>query len=139
MNKHGIALTEIIGGRIYNVVVDSANEAKHILKGSDLQQRVTFMPLKDIISKEVPRDIISKIEELTQGRAKLAIDLIDFDPKFTKVMQQIFGQTFVCEDNETAKKISQGQRAFPCVTLLGDSYRTDGVIGGGANTAGNKL
>jgi structural maintenance of chromosome 2 len=91
VNKHGVALTEVIGGRIYNVVVESANEAKQILKGSELQQRVTFMPLKDIVSKEVPREIIAKIEELTQGRAKLAIDLLQFDPKFTKIMQQIFG------------------------------------------------
>jgi hypothetical protein len=44
------------------------------------------MPLKDIVSKEVPREIIAKIEELTQGRAKLAIDLLQFDPKFTKIM-----------------------------------------------------
>jgi chromosome segregation ATPase len=46
---------------------------------------------------------------------------------------------FICEDNDTAKKISHGQRAFACVTLMGDSYRTDGVIGGGANTLGNRL
>ena len=62
-----------------------------VLKGSELQQRVTFMPLRDIVSKEIPRDLILKIEEITQGRAKLAIDLIQFDPKFTKIMQQIFG------------------------------------------------
>jgi chromosome segregation ATPase len=49
------------------------------------------MPLRDIVSKEIPRDLIQKIEEMTQGRAKLAIDLIQFDPKFTKIMQQIFG------------------------------------------------
>ena len=87
LNKYGVALTEVIGGRIYNVVVESSNEAKQMLKGSELQQRVTFMPLRDIVSKEIPRDLIQKIEEITQGRAKLAIDLIQFDPKFTKIMQ----------------------------------------------------
>ena len=91
LNKYGVALTEVIGGRIYNVVVESSNEAKQMLKGSELQQRVTFMPLRDIVSKEIPRDLIQKIEEITQGKAKLAIDLIQFDPKFTKIMQQIFG------------------------------------------------
>ena len=91
LNKYGVALTEVIGGRIYNVVVESSNEAKQMLKGSELQQRVTFMPLRDIVSKEIPRDLIQKIEEVTQGKAKLAIDLIQFDPKFTKIMQQIFG------------------------------------------------
>lgn len=91
LNKYGVALTEVIGGRIYNVVVESSNEAKQMLKGSELQQRVTFMPLRDIVSKEIPRDLINKIEEMTQGKAKLAIDLIQFNPKFTKIMQQIFG------------------------------------------------
>ena len=91
LNKYGVALTEVIGGRIYNVVVESSNEAKQMLKGSELQQRVTFMPLRDIVSKEIPRDLIQKIEEVTQGKAKLAIDLIQFDPKFSKIMQQIFG------------------------------------------------
>ena len=37
VQKYGVALTEAIGGRIFNVVVESANEAKQILKGSDLQ------------------------------------------------------------------------------------------------------
>lgn len=97
------------------------------------------MPLQEIKSQEVPRDIISKLEELTQGKAKLAIDLIKFDPKFKNIMHQIFGQVFICEDAETARKISSSQRAFPCVTLLGDSYRTDGVISGGVNTSGNRL
>jgi len=45
------------------------------------------MPLKDLVCKEIPREIITKIQELTQGKAKLAIDLIKFDPKFTKIMQ----------------------------------------------------
>jgi len=65
--------------------------------------------------------------------------LIQFDQKFEKIMQQIFGSIFICEDNETAKKLSSGQKAYQCVTLLGDSYRTDGVIGGGVNTSGNRL
>ncbi len=87
VNKHGVALTQVIGDRIYNVVVESANEAKQILESSELQQRVTFMPLKDIVSKEVPREKIELIEQVTKGRVKLAIDLLQFDPKFTKIMQ----------------------------------------------------
>ena len=54
-------------------------------------------------------------------------------------MNLVFGGTFICEDNDTAKRISAGNQPFACVTLLGDTYRTDGVLGGGANTNGNRI
>jgi structural maintenance of chromosome 2 len=88
------------------VVVESKKEATEILKHSNLQQRVTFMPIQETMGKELPREIVAQIEKLTNGKARLAIDLLEYDKKFARIMQSIFGSTFICEDNETAKRIS---------------------------------
>jgi len=43
---------------------------------------------------------------VTGGQAHLAIDLISFDQRFEPVMQFVFGNTFVSEDESAAKKIA---------------------------------
>jgi len=50
-------------------------------------------------------------------------------------MASVFGTTFIADDKETAKLISleNNVQRFNCVTLEGDSYRSDGVLSGGAN------
>jgi chromosome segregation ATPase len=64
---------------------------------------------------------------MSEGRARLAIELIDFDPKFTKVMEFYFGSTFITEDSQVAKIISggkSGRKPVNCVTLEGDKFST---------------
>ena len=43
-----------------------------------------------------------------------------------------FGDVFICEDNETAKKVAYDPRVrMRCVTLDGDVYSPNGVLTGG--------
>lgn len=63
------------------------------------------------------------------------MELVEFDPKFTKVMQFVFGSTFITEDNQIAKQISggkSGKKPVTCVTLQGDKYETTGALHGGS-------
>ena len=70
----------------------------------------------------------------------MAIDLIDFDPKYAPVMKQVFGSTFVCEDNEIAKKICYNRDfGFICVTLQGDKYEPQGGLHGGSLARGSNV
>ena len=82
----------------------------------------------------VDASVVKKLKELTQNRVELAINLLQYDQKFHPAIAHIFGQTFVALDQKTAKLVAMadsGQR-FNCVTVDGDSYRTDGVLTGGA-------
>ena len=54
-------------------------------------------------------------------------------------MQSVFGQIFVCDDQATAKKVSQMQNGFTCVTRQGDKYETTGVLSGGSVAQGDSL
>ena len=48
-------------------------------------------------------------------------------------MRQVFGTTFICDDQEAAKKIAYNQRfSFVCVTLQGDKYEPSGGLHGGS-------
>lgn len=50
-------------------------------------------------------------------------------------MQFVFGDSFICEDNETAKKLAFDPRVnMTCVTLEGDVYSPSGTLSGGSST-----
>jgi chromosome segregation ATPase len=59
---------------------------------------VSFIPLNEISTQScVTPEHSAKISEVTQGGAKLAIDLIDYDPKLKKAMMFLFGTWFVAD------------------------------------------
>lgn len=68
--------------------------------------------------------------------AKPALELVEFEPQFAKVMVYLFGSAFVCDDSETAKKLvrftSARGKAYTCVTVDGDKYEPQGTMHGGA-------
>ena len=131
--KFCVALQEVAGGKIRNVVVANDKVAGDILKAKVLRERVTFMPINKMQFRNIGKDQVDQIAQLTGGTARLAIDLIDYDPKFEPVMRQVFGTTFICDDQEGAKKICYNPRfAFVCVTLQGDKYEPTGGLHGGS-------
>ena len=81
-----------------------------------------------------PFDKIKSLKRLTENKVELAVNLIEYDEKFAPAMKNIFGNTFVAEDNETAKIIALENKIYNsnCVTLDGDFYRADGILTGGS-------
>ena len=49
---------------------------------------------------------VKKYKEMTNGKVRLAIELIKFDKKFEKAIASVFGSVFVADDKETAKKVA---------------------------------
>jgi len=98
-DKYCLALQTAAGiGRLTNVVVMESSVAKDLINGRVLPHRVTFMPLKEIQMSKLPRAEVSKIEQLTSGKAKLALDLIEYDATLEAAMEQVFGKIFICDD-----------------------------------------
>jgi structural maintenance of chromosome 2 len=65
----------------------------------------------------------------------LAKELVDFDPELENAVNYVFGNTFIAEDEETAKKIAyyNDYGKFNCVTIKGDKYNPMGTLEGGFN------
>ena len=135
---HSLALSQGAGiGTLARVVITDDRIAQLLIERGRLQTRTSFLPLSKITSKGPPIDEAKakeaqRIAAESGGTAHVAIDLIEYDPKFAAVMHNFFGSFFVCSDLEVAKAVALNPRTmFKAVTLDGDVV--DGaVISGGA-------
>lgn len=128
-----MALQVCAGGRLFNVVVDTSDVASQILEKGQLRKRVTIIPLDKISAKQINGNTVHTAKSLCPGKVDLAINLIDFENELTKAMEYIFGTTFICDDPDTAKKVtfSNNIRARS-ITLDGDIYDPEGNLSGGS-------
>lgn len=132
--KYSLALSTCGGGRLYNVVVDDETVSKKILLNGNLQSRVTFIPMNKIRARRLQPERVQAAQRLVgTENCMLALDLIDYDPQLATVMEYVFGNTLICTDLATAKKVTyHPQVKAPTVTLDGDTVDPSGSLSGGA-------
>ena len=69
---------------------------------------------------------------MSDGKAVFALQAIKYPMALEETMKYVFGDAFICEDTETAKKVCFDPRVrMRCVTLDGDTYNPSGVLTGG--------
>ena len=130
----GTALEICAGGRLYNVVVDSAETGTELLKYGKLRKRVTIIPLNKISAFRASADKIGAAKKLAPGKVNLALSLIGYDNEVSAAMEYVFGSTLVCEDADTAKKVTFDPAVrLKSVTLDGDVYDPSGTLSGGSS------
>lgn len=131
--RAGTALEICAGGRLYNVVVDSAATGKQLLENGRLKKRVTIIPLNKIAAFRASAEKIGAAQRIAPGKVDLALSLIGYDDEVTAAMEYVFGSTLVCEDAETAKRVTFDPAVrMKSVTLQGDTYDPAGVLSGGS-------
>lgn len=127
--KYSTALERSASGRINSIVVESDSVAEkciNYLKKNKLGS-ATFLPLnkmKSVIIADSVKQLVKK-----NGVYGLAIDLVDFDKKYEKAFNFVFGATLVVEDIPTARSIGVGTARM--VTLEGDLVEISGAMQGG--------
>ena len=130
----GTALEICAGGRLYNVVVDSSETGKQLLQNGKLRKRVTIIPLNKIAAFKASADKIGAAQKLAPGKVDLALSLVGYDDEISAAMEYVFGTTLVCEDAETAKKVTFDPAVrMKSVTLEGDVYDPSGTLSGGSS------
>ena len=94
----------------------------------------SYIPLNKIKYGTVPKEYVDKLKNLTKGKVELALNLVEYEDRFMPAIAHVFGNTFIAEDEQTAKKVAMENpiKKFNCVTLLGDLYRADGILSGGS-------
>lgn len=127
-----VAIEVALGRAVQNVVCDTLDEAKiciEFLRNRNLG-RATFLPLENF-EKEDKRE--SKTFEKHEGWIGLASDLIQFDEKYTGLVQQLLGRIAVVEDFDQASKMLKVKGFnYKIVTLKGDVLVPKGPITGGS-------
>jgi structural maintenance of chromosome 2 len=134
------ALEVAAGGRLYNVVVDNEVTGAQLLERGQLRRRVTIIPLNKIAARTLSHQSIHMAKELCPGKVELALNLIGYADEVTKAMEFIFGTRFICEDAETAKKVTfHPQIRARSVTLQGDVYDPEGTLSGGSRKSSGSV
>lgn len=132
--KAGTALEICAGGRLYNVVVDSSETGTQLLQNGKLRKRVTIIPLNKISAFRASAEKIGAAQKLAPGKVDLALSLIGYEDEVSAAMDYVFGSTLVCEDADTAKKVTFDPSVrLKSVTLEGDVYDPSGTLSGGSS------
>ncbi|MFB6182105.1 MAG: AAA family ATPase, partial [Candidatus Magasanikbacteria bacterium] len=125
-DKFQLAVDIAAGSQLSSLVVEDENVAQQCidyLKENRLGY-ATFLPLEKL------DPYISDISKFNHPKIyDLAINLVDFDPKYTQAFKYTLGSTLIIEDIQTAKEISIGR--IRMVTLEGDVLNKSGSITGG--------
>ncbi|KZF25385.1 putative nuclear condensin complex subunit Smc2 [Xylona heveae TC161] len=133
------ALEICAGGRLYNVVVDSAETGTQLLQNGKLRKRVTIIPLNKISAFKASAERIGAAQNIAPGKVHLALSLIGYDEEIQAAMDYVFGSTLICADADTAKRVTFDPSVrLKSVTLEGDVYDPSGTLSGGsaASSAG---
>lgn len=132
--KAGTALEICAGGRLYNVVVDSSETGTQLLQNGKLRKRVTIIPLNKISAFRASAEKIGAAQKLAPGKVDLALSLIGYEDEVSAAMDYVFGSTLVCEDADTAKRVTFDPSVrLKSVTLEGDVYDPSGTLSGGSS------
>ncbi|SLM34545.1 condensin subunit, partial [Lasallia pustulata] len=130
----GTALEICAGGRLYNVVVDSAETGTQLLQHGKLKKRVTIIPLNKISALRASAEKIGAAQKLAPGKVDLALSFIGYEEEVSAAMDYVFGSTLICEDAETAKRVTFDHAVrMKSVTLEGDIYDPSGTLSGGSS------
>ncbi len=128
-SKYSLALEIAAAQKINSIVVEDDKVASDCIKFLKRNQFgiASFLPLNKIKSVPVRKDV--KDLARTKGVFGMAVDLIDFDPKFKDVFSYVFGNTLVVDTIDTARQIGIG--AARMVSLDGDLAEVSGAMTGG--------
>lgn len=123
--KYNTALQVAGGSRFNYVVVDHQQTAKECIQYLKQTKtgRASFIPISAI--RTYSRNFQLPNDPNVIGRA---VDLIEFDPLFTKAFEYVFGTTIVVSDLDAATSLDTNARR---VTLEGDIIDSSNLMTGG--------
>ena len=135
------AIDVILGASSHFIVVEnetSAKEAISFLKENRLG-RATFFPLNVIKKRSIYEDA-KKIAEQEKGFIGIASDLVEYDTKFSSVIENQLGNVLVVKDidvlNMLGKKLDYKYRI---VSLDGEVMHAGGSLTGGTQKNDNSI
>lgn len=128
--KYSVAINLILNKYFDAIVVqdkDVAADSIRYLKEHHVGVS-TFLPL-DSIS---PTPISQRFRDQLPAKYRLAIDVLDFDPKYQNAVLYAVGNAVICDTLEDARELSYGRdQQVKIVTLKGQVISKSGAMTGG--------
>ena len=101
------ALEEVAGGKLYNVVVDTAVTGQALLSRGNLGRRTTFMPLNKMNSRDNASPRLAAARQVGgQDNVWAPLELIDYDRAIEPAVLHLFGSALICRDLNIANKVA---------------------------------
>lgn len=130
--EYETAIEIALGGAISNIITLNDEIAKYLinyLKTNNLG-RATFLPLNNINGNKIT--VNSNIASL-EGYIGIASDIITYDEKYQVAIKNVLGRTIVCNNMNSALKISKlSHNSLRIVTLDGEIIAPGGALTGGS-------
>jgi chromosome segregation protein len=131
--QYETAIELALGGALQNVVTTSEQDAKYIIEYLRERKygRATFMPL----SAAKPRYLSRQERDALAMPGVLGVgsELVEFEPRYEKVISSLLGRTVVVEDLDAGIALMKRTGyAFRAVTLKGDILSPGGTMSGGS-------
>lgn len=130
-DRYTVAVETALGPAMQHIVVateEDGRDAIAFLKRSDAG-RATFLPLTTIRGRVLERAGWEK----EPGCVGLALDLVEYDPKYSEIYKNLLGRTVVAETLEDAIAIARRHgHSFRLVTLDGQVINPGGSMTGGS-------
>ena len=129
--KYQTAIEIALGGSIQNIVTDSENEAKalvKLLKDKNLG-RVSFLPITTVKGNK----LVTFNKAGIKGIEGIASDLIEYSKAYDGIIQSLLGRTIIVDNIDNAVELAKANKySFRIVTLEGDVISNTGSISGGS-------
>ncbi|KAF4743753.1 Structural maintenance of chromosomes protein 2, partial [Perkinsus olseni] len=143
--EYAKALEVAAGSRLYHICVDDPQTAKVLMSdpGSrQMRRRQNFVPLSKIQTRvPTPQQLAGarSAAASVDGECIPALEAVDCPECYSKVVEYLFGATFLCDTSDTGKAVTfHPQVRAKSVTRDGDSYDPSGSLTGGSSSGGNE-
>ena len=129
--EYEVAFEMALGGALQNIVTDSEEEAKRLVKflRDNNLGRASFLPITSVKGQK----LASYDARGIAGVVGVASDLVKVDKKYSDIVLNLLGKTVVVEDIDGAVELAKKNAyKFRIVTLKGDVINPSGAISGGS-------
>lgn len=129
--EYAVAVETALGGAMQNIIVENEDIAKRCIRFLKEQKggRATFLPLTSVKGRELNEQGLDGCV----GFISAASRIVEFDPKYSGIINSLLGRIAVAEDIDSATVIAKkfGYR-FRIVTLDGQVINAGGSFTGGS-------
>jgi chromosome segregation protein len=131
--RYEVAVEMVLGNALQNLVTANEEDAKDVINYLKATKggRVTILPVSAVKARPLHADEIKSLRR--KGVVGVAAELVQCDPRYRGIVDNLLGRTVVTETIDVAIQLSRDtDRAFRLVTLDGDIITQQGAMTGGS-------
>lgn len=138
--KFEVAIDVALQTSSQHIIVNTPKDGKNAIEflNREKKGRATFLPLSEIHGKNVSSEI-KELVKSRKGYLGVAVDLVTYDKKYSKIISNILGSTLIVDTLENAMNLSHlCKNKVKIITLNGEILSPGGAMTGG-NINHNKV